>query len=135
MFKWGILLAAAYFARRWFVSRNKGVAPTDISPVTDTTPAPVAERRSTPDPEALDSASESEGSGFGFDVERLKSLEAATYKPVVEYLTYIQVQRGDDQSIVFVRDRDVEALAALTGESREKFVDGFQQLGVLLSMN
>lgn len=136
--KLSILAAAGYFIQRWFVPRRPpkmtsgagrgGGSPRAVSEV-----GPGAERRSTPDPEALRSAAG--GRGIGFDVERLKSLETPTYQPVVEYLSYIQVQRGDDQSIVFVRERDVDSLAALTGGSRKKFVDEFQQLGVLLSMN
>lgn len=135
LLKLGILATAAYAARRWLVSRRTGVTPAGDGAIPAEAPAPVAERRSTPDPEALHSASETPGGAFGFDIERLKSLKASTYKPVVEYLSYIQVQRGDDKSIVFVRERDVESLAALTGGSREKFVDEFQQLGVLLFMN
>lgn len=135
LLKIGIFATAAYFVKRWFVSQR-----TEVTTVTEVAAGAGAaerapERRSNPDPEALESANKGETGGFGFDIERLKSLEASTYKPVVEYLSYIQVQRGDDTSIVFVRERDVESLAALTGESREKFVHEFQQLGVLLSMN
>ncbi len=135
LFKLGILASAAYFVKQWFDSRRTEA--TNVSEVAAGAGAVerAPERRSNPDPEALESASKGETGAFGFDIERLKSLEASTYKPVVEYLSYIQVQRGDDTSIVFVRERDVESLAALTGESREKFVDEFQQLGVLLSMN
>lgn len=134
LLKLGILASAAYFVKQWFDSRRaEDTFVTEAAP--DAAIEAVPERRSNPDPEALESASKGEGGAFGFDIERLKGLQASTYKPVVEYLSYIQVQRGDDTSIVFVRERDVESLAALTGESREKFVDEFQQLGVLLSMN
>lgn len=95
--------------------------------------APISERRSTPDPEALMKAVEP--GRVGLDLERLRNLPSASYQPLVEYLTYIQTQRGEDRSLVFVRERDIDSLAELTGESKEKFVEEFQQLGVLLSMN
>lgn len=134
LFKLGILASAAYFVKQWFDSRGiEDTFVTEVAP--DAVIEGVPERRSKPDPEALESSGNGQGGAFGFDIERLKSLEASTYKPVVEYLSYIQVQRGGDQSIIFVRERDVESLAALTGGSKDKFVDEFQQLGVLLSMN
>ncbi|MCA1838795.1 MAG: hypothetical protein LC723_00480 [Actinobacteria bacterium] len=99
---------------------------------------PMEERRSEPDPEALKAAAAAEAPNrVGLDLDRLKGLEQSAYKPLVEYLTYIQVQRGDGegQSLVFVRQRDIESLAELTGGSKESFVEDFKQLGVLLSMN
>ena len=95
---------------------------------------PVKERRAQPDPEALKAAADANGR-VGLDLDRLKNLEQSAYKPLVEYLTYIQVQRGDAQSLVFVRQRDIDSLAELTGESKDSFVEEFKQLGVLLSMN
>jgi hypothetical protein len=95
---------------------------------------PVQERRAEPDPEAL-AAAVSPPTPVGLDLDRLKELPSAAYKPLTEYLTYIQVQRGENQSLVFVRQRDLEALAAMTGESKENFVREFKRLGVLLSMN
>jgi hypothetical protein len=97
---------------------------------------PTRERRSEPDPEALKAAVDGDtGERVGLDLDRLKNLEQSQYKPLVEYLTYIQVQRGDAQSLVFVRQRDIDSLAELTGESKDSFVEEFKQLGVLLSMN
>ena len=96
--------------------------------------APVQERRAEPDPEAL-AAAPSPPSPVGFDLDRLRELPSSAYKPLTEYLTYIQVKRGENQSLIFVRQRDLEALAAMTGESKENFVNEFKRLGVLLSMN
>lgn len=93
------------------------------------------ERRAEPDPEALEALGNGEAGRVGLNLELLKRMKEATHEPLIEYLTYIQVQRGENQSLVFVRQRDLDALATLAGESRESFVDQFQQLGVLLSMN
>lgn len=95
--------------------------------------APVEERRADPDTDAL--ASATEGDRIGVDLEKLRNIQSAAYKPLVEYLSYIQVQRGENQSLVFVRRRDLDSLAALTGGSKDEFVEEFKQLGVLLSMN
>lgn len=95
---------------------------------------PVAERRAEPDPEALAASTEQQGR-LGLDLDRLKSMQSSTYKPLVEYLSYIQVQRGEDRSLVFVRQKDLHSLAALTGGDTDSFVEEFKQLGVLLSMN
>ncbi|MDQ4149290.1 MAG: hypothetical protein M3164_04765 [Actinomycetota bacterium] len=95
---------------------------------------PPQERRSEPDPEALAAAADPPAR-VGLDLERLKELPSADYKPLTEYLTYIQVKRGETQSLIFVRQRDLETLAEMTGESKENFVKEFKRLGVLLSMN
>lgn len=91
------------------------------------------ERRSDPDPQAL-AAAEAGSDRIGFDLEQLKGA-AGEFEPLVEHLTYIQVKRGEQQSLIFVRKRDLDTLAALTGKSKEDFVEEFQQLGVMLSMN
>jgi hypothetical protein len=96
--------------------------------------APVQERRAEPDPEALAVAA-SPPRPIGLDLDRLKELPSSAYKPLTEYLTYIQVKGGETQSLIFVRQRDLEALAAMTGETKENFVKEFKRLGVLLSMN
>lgn len=72
---------------------------------------------------------------MGFDVERLQTLKEANYKPLMEYLQYIQVQRGGSDTLVFVRTRDLDQLAGLVGQSRDEFLKQFKRLGVLLSMN
>lgn len=97
--------------------------------------APIEERRATPDPEALAQASNQQAPRPGLDLERLKSLPSAQYQPLTEYLTYIQVKRGETESLVFVRQSDIDALAAMTGESRDNFLQEFKRLGVLISMN
>ena len=93
------------------------------------------ERRAEPDPVALAAANAADRPRPGLDLERLKALPSASYQPLTEYLTYIQVKRGETESLVFVRASDIDALAAMTGESRENFVKEFKRLGVLISMN
>ncbi|HVL51193.1 MAG TPA: hypothetical protein VM754_06810 [Actinomycetota bacterium] len=96
----------------------------------------VKERRAEPDPVALAAAASGEPRPKpGLDLERLKALPSSAYQPLTEYLTYIQVKRGETESLVFVRASDIDALAALTGESRDNFVKEFKRLGVLISMN
>ena len=95
----------------------------------------VHERRAEPDPIALAAAKSGQVPRPGLDLERLKALPSASYQPLTEYLTYIQVKRGETESLVFVRASDIDALAALTGESKENFVKEFKRLGVLISMN
>ena len=93
------------------------------------------ERRSRSDPEALRALVEGSASRVGLDLERLKELKTANYKPLMEYLGYIQVQRGGNETLLFVRMKDLDELADLAGQSREEFVKQFRKLGVLLSMN
>lgn len=93
------------------------------------------ERRSQPDREALEALATGSGEKVGVDLERLKELESGGFEPLIEYLTYIQVKRGDQESLVFVRRRDLDAMAALASTDKEQFVEEFQKLGVLLSMN
>lgn len=97
--------------------------------------AVIKERRAEPDPVALAAASSGGTSRPGLDLERLKALPSAAYHPLTEYLSYIQVKRGETESLVFVRASDIDALAALTGESKDNFVKEFKRLGVLISMN
>lgn len=91
------------------------------------------ERRAQPDPEAL--AASSPPDRAGLDMGKLQELEMTPYKPLVQYLTAIQVQRGENETLLFVRQRDLDALAALAGEEKEEFMENFRRLGVLLSMN
>ena len=93
------------------------------------------ERRSRSDPEALRALVEGSASRIGLDLERLKELKSANFKPLMEYLGYIQVQRGGNETLLFVRMKDLDELADLAGQSREEFVKQFKKLGVLLSMN
>lgn len=95
----------------------------------------IKERRAEPDPVALAAAASGSAPRPGLDLERLKALPSAAYHPLTEYLTYIQVKRGETESLVFVRASDIDALAALTGESKDNFVKEFKRLGVLISMN
>lgn len=114
----GAFAGAAYAAWSYY-SRSK----TGIS----------EERRAESDPEALAEA----GSGrVGVDIAKLQELELTPYKPIVGYLTAIQVQRGEEEStLLFVRKRDLDALADLAGEDKEAFVDHLREMGILLSMN
>lgn len=93
------------------------------------------ERRSQPDREALRALVDGASSRVGLDLERLRQLGEANYHPLVEYLEYIQLQRGETETLVFVRQRDIEKLAVLAGEAREDFVKRFSRLGIVLSMN
>jgi len=93
------------------------------------------DRRSEPDPQALEALSSGEVERVALNVEQLKQMNPEAYEPLVEYLTYIQIQRGENQSLVFVRQRDLDELAEMVGEPRDEFVEKFEQLGVLLSMN
>lgn len=93
------------------------------------------DRRSDPDPKALEALSSGEVERVALNVEQLKQMNPEAYEPLVEYLTYIQIQRGENQSLVFVRQRDLDELAEMVGEPRDEFVEKFEQLGVLLSMN
>ncbi|MGQ0678852.1 MAG: hypothetical protein ACT4OM_04210 [Actinomycetota bacterium] len=93
------------------------------------------ERRSDPDPVALKAVNKPVNHRPGLDLEKLKSLPSAQYQPLTEYLSYIQVKRGEAESLVFVRASDIDALAKMTGESRDNFVKEFKRLGVLISMN
>ena len=93
------------------------------------------ERRSRSDPEALKALVDGSVSRVGLDLERLKELKSANYKPLMEYLGYIQVQRGGNETLLFVRMKDLDEMALLAGQSREEFLKQFKKLGVLLSMN
>ncbi|HLI56658.1 MAG TPA: hypothetical protein VKY26_06430 [Actinomycetota bacterium] len=96
---------------------------------------PVVERRASADPQALQALVDGTPSRVGFDVQRLETLKEANYKPLMEYLQYIQVQRGGGDTLVFVRTRDLDQLAGLVGQERDEFLSQFKKLGVLLSMN
>lgn len=91
------------------------------------------ERRALPDPEALGDAGLEDP--IGVDLEKLSAQKSASYRPLKEYLTAIRVKRGSDESLLFVRKRDVEALAALIGTSPEEFLENFRRMGVVVSLN
>lgn len=94
------------------------------------------ERRSEPDPAALSAMTSGSGDRIGLDLERLRQIEESQHKPVVQYLTAIQVKRGElGESLLFVRQRDLDALAELSGDSPEGFVEQFRELGIIMSMN
>src|SRR6266571_7141853 len=75
-----------------------------------------AERRARSDPEALKALVDGSVSRVGLDLERLKELKTANYKPLMEYLGYIQVQRGGNDTLLFVRMKDLDEMADLAGE-------------------
>lgn len=98
--------------------------------------APLFERRADPDPDALKAMSNGNFDRIGLNVSKLKELETNTYKPLVQYLTAIQVKRGEQgETLLFVRQRDLDALAELSGDSPDGFVKNFRELGILMSMN
>lgn len=70
---------------------------------------------------------------YALDVERIRSRDGM--EPVVQYLTFIQSQRGDDSSLLFVRYEDIDAMAALEGTETGDFLERLDQLGVVVSNN
>jgi hypothetical protein len=45
------------------------------------------------------------------------------------------VQRGENETLLFVRMKDLDEMADLAGQSRDELLKQFKKLGVLLSMN
>lgn len=74
--------------------------------------------------------------GVAVDVDRLRTAGGGGLEPVVQYLTYIQTQRGEDQShLMFVRYDDLDALAEHEGTGTPAFLERLDQLGVVVSNN
>jgi hypothetical protein len=96
---------------------------------------PPVERRSRSDPESLQAMVDGTASRVGLDLGRLQELKSVNYKPLMEYLGYIQVQRGENETLLFVRMKDLDEMADLAGQSRDELLKQFKKLGVLLSMN
>lgn len=90
------------------------------------------ERRAVPDTEALSADSQD---AVALDLERLTSLKSSSYKPLADHLTAIRIRRGSEESLLFVRKRDVDDLAALVGSTQEEFLENFRKLGVVVSLN
>ena len=107
----------------------RGYAPSPAAAIPD------RERRAEPDPVALAAVLRGPSLRVGVDLAKLKALQPAGYRPLVEYLEYIQVQRGGGDALLFVRGKDLDELAARAGKSRETFTREFKRLGVMLSMN
>lgn len=73
---------------------------------------------------------------IALDLERLRTSGASGLEPVVEYLTYIQSQRGEDAGhLTFVRYDDLDAMADLDGVDTPAFLERLDQLGVVVSNN
>lgn len=70
---------------------------------------------------------------YGLDVERLRGAQG--FEPVVEYLTYIQSQRGDESHLLFVRYDDLDVMARREGQQVTSFLERLDQLGVVVSNN
>jgi hypothetical protein len=70
---------------------------------------------------------------YGLDVDGLR--REAGFEPVVQYLTYIQSQRGNASHLLFVRYDDLDAMAALEGQVMPAFLERLDQLGVVVSTN
>ena len=135
----GVAGGAALVLRRFRRSARPGtkagappVSPNGQTGLNGYTPV---ERRSRSDPEALQALVDGTASRVGLDLGRLKELKSVNYKPLMEYLGYIQVQRGGNETLLFVRMKDLDEMADLAGESRDELVKQFKKLGVLLSMN
>lgn len=126
------LLFAGLGAGLWMVSRVLYAR----RRTQDAPDEPFFERRSEADPDSLKAMSSGNIDRIGLNVGRLKELESNNYKPLVQYLTAIQVKRGEmGETLLFVRQRDLEALAELSGDSPEGFKEQFRELGILMSMN
>ena len=128
------LLGATGGATLWFARRRRAaLEETSLFDESAREPLlPEIDRRSEPDHLALSSPPLAR---VQLDIERLRGLPSAKYEPLVEYLDYIQVKRGENKTLMFVRTRDLDALAKMTGDSKDDLVNEFQQMGVLLSMN
>lgn len=70
---------------------------------------------------------------FALDVDQLRS--RPEFEPAVEYLTFIQSKRGTDSHLLFVRFEDLDAIAALEGDSVPDFLERLDHLGVVVSNN
>lgn len=73
------------------------------------------------------------GPVYGLDVDRIK--QESGFEPVVQYLTYIQSQRGEGSHLLFVRHDDLDAMASLEGQRTPAFLRRLDQLGVVVSNN
>lgn len=80
-----------------------------------------------------DASSRGHATAYALDVEQLRG--DRHLEPVVEYLTYIQSQRGDESHILFVRYDDLDLLARRQGEQVTTFLERLDQLGVVVSNN
>jgi hypothetical protein len=129
---WWVLLGAGALVGIALILLRFRKAP---GPVTSLNAHRPVERRAQSDPQSLQALVEGSSLRVGLDLERLKELKSANYKPLMEYLGYIQVQRGGDETLLFVRMKDLDEMAVLAGQSPEEFVKQFKRLGVLLSMN
>lgn len=123
----GIVIAAGAVLRV-LATRSRGARTAEPD-------VPFAERRAAPDPEALAEMTQGDRDRIGFDLGKLAELEE-NYHPVVQYLTAIQLKRGEEgETLLFVRKRDLESISELAGDSPETMVDHFRELGILMSMN
>lgn len=70
------------------------------------------------------------------DVDRLRTRGEGGLEPVVQYLTYVQTQRGDEGGhLMFVRYADLDAMAEMEGVETRTFLERLDQLGVVVSNN
>lgn len=128
-------LAGVAVAIYLWVKRTRAARPPDepwaeprSEPSSDIRP----ERRSVPDPAALTADTED---AVALDLHRLVELKSSSHRPLAEYLTAIRIKRGSEESLLFVRRRDVEELASLVGTTEEEFLENFRQLGVVVPLN
>lgn len=112
---------AAFLRRRRRLDSSEVFAEEPVPPValpTERTGSPAARGR-------VDS--------YGLDLDALR--HARGFEPVVEYLTYIQSQRGDESHLLFVRYDDLDVLARREGQPVTTFLERLDQLGVVVSNN
>lgn len=74
------------------------------------------------------------GSGTAVQFD-LSQAQQHRLEPVVQFLTYLQQQRGDRSHLLFVRYDDLDALAAQDGTPVAEFLSRLDQLGVVVSQN
>lgn len=100
-------------------------APTE-PPAVATPPVAVASHR------GGDRSQRGRGGTVTMDLDRARSHHV---EPVVEFLTYVQTRRGDESHLLFVRNADLDAMAAAADEPVDRFLDRLDQLGVVVSTN
>ena len=119
-----LVVLAIVFGRR---VRRPALAPAGVVDSSPERPAPAQGRSGTP-------ADRGKAPVVGIDVDRLRGVDE--FEPAVEYLTYTQMQRGETgEHLLFVRNEDLDAIAALEGADAMDFIQRLQQLGVIVSNN
>lgn len=115
--------AAGLVALGFFRGRRSAPPPVGPSGVVESSTVP---RRGRPEDRGKTAA-------YALDIDRLRT--RGELEPVVQYLTFIQSQRNDEDHMLFVRYEDIDAMAALEGDPVPTFLERLDQLGVVVSNN